>query len=365
MNNRKIAFITCVSDERKYAECRHYLDRLHIPEGYNVDVISIQEASSMAAGYNAGMESSDAKYKIYLHQDVFIHNVSFISDLLAVFDGNEQIGLMGMIGNRERSNSAPCKWDTGKTVDCYGIHDYGVPLRENVFEEVCAADGLLLATQYDIAWREDLFDGWHFYDTSQCMEFKKAGYKVAVPWQEEAWCCHDTMYPALGVYWKYYELFVQEYREMNDFPFMERTADLHRDDMRRAHAYEEAGLWEAIEKLFEMGGRTELREFFSDSVFRKKVNRKEYQLIVYIDRLEEQNQSLLRFWMSDMTAAQLLMKLQELKYMLKRIECGAVNGQEEIFIQEHYSKYAVIMACNLFIIHKSRIYEKLGEYLAD
>ena len=66
-----------------------------------------------------------------------------------------------------------------------------------------------------------------------------------------------------------------------------------------------------------------------------------------------------------MTAAQLLMKLQELKYMLKRIECGAVNGQEEIFIQEHYSKYAVIMACNLFIIHKSRIYEKLGEYLAD
>ena len=316
MNNRKIAFITCVSDERKYAECRHYLDRLHIPEGYNVDVISIQEASSMAAGYNAGMESSDAKYKIYLHQDVFIHNVSFISDLLAVFDGNEQIGL-------------------------------------------------LLATQYDIAWREDLFDGWHFYDISQCMEFKKAGYKVAVPWQEEAWCCHDTMYPALGVYWKYYELFVQEYREMNDFPFMERTADLHRDDMRRAHAYEEAGLWEAIEKLFEMGGRTELREFFSDSVFRKKVNRKEYQLIVYIDCLEEQNQSLLRFWMSDMTAAQLLMKLQELKYMLKRIECGAVNGQEEIFIQEHYSKYAVIMACNLFIIHKSRIYEKLGEYLAD
>ena len=38
-------------------------------------------------------------------------------------------------------------------------------------KSVAAADGLLLATQYDIDWREDLFENWHFYDISQCMEF--------------------------------------------------------------------------------------------------------------------------------------------------------------------------------------------------
>lgn len=96
MNNKQVAFITCVSDKRKYAECRYYLDRLRIPEGYSIDVINIQEASSMTAGYNAGMKSSDAKYKVYLHQDVFIRNVNFLSDLLAVFACDEQIGLLGM-----------------------------------------------------------------------------------------------------------------------------------------------------------------------------------------------------------------------------------------------------------------------------
>ena len=30
--------------------------------------------------------------------------------------------------------------------------------------EVEGVDGLLMATQYDIPWREDLFDGWDFYD---------------------------------------------------------------------------------------------------------------------------------------------------------------------------------------------------------
>ena len=78
MNDRLVAFIICVNNERKYEECRYYLDRLCVPEGYSTDIISIQGAPSMAAGYNAGMENSDAKYKVYLHQDVLIHNVDFI-----------------------------------------------------------------------------------------------------------------------------------------------------------------------------------------------------------------------------------------------------------------------------------------------
>lgn len=81
----QVAFITCVNDEEEYAECQYYLNRLHIPEGYEADIISIREAPSMAAGYNAGMKSSQAKYKVYLHQDVFIKNRDFIPDMLKVF----------------------------------------------------------------------------------------------------------------------------------------------------------------------------------------------------------------------------------------------------------------------------------------
>ena len=46
----QIAFITCVSDEEEYAECRYYLNRLRIPDGYETDIISVREAPSMAAG---------------------------------------------------------------------------------------------------------------------------------------------------------------------------------------------------------------------------------------------------------------------------------------------------------------------------
>lgn len=64
--------------------------------------------------------------------------------------------------------------------------------RENQsWQEVEAVNGLLIATQYDILWREDVLDGWDFYDISQSLEMKKHGYKVVVPFQKNAWCYHD------------------------------------------------------------------------------------------------------------------------------------------------------------------------------
>ncbi len=44
---------------------------------------------------------------------------------------------------------------------------------KNDYEQVRVIDGLIMVTQYDLPWREDLFLGWHFYDVSQCLEFLK------------------------------------------------------------------------------------------------------------------------------------------------------------------------------------------------
>ena len=114
LNEHQIAFITCVNDETEYAECRNYLNRLYVPEGYSTDMIGIREAPSMTAGYNAGMKSSDAKYKVYLHQDVFVKNVNFIADLLSVFDCDERVGLLGVIGKKTWGAKASelTLWDT-------------------------------------------------------------------------------------------------------------------------------------------------------------------------------------------------------------------------------------------------------------
>ena len=84
---------------------------------------------------------------------------------------------------------------------------------EGAYVEVEAADGLFLAMQYDIPWRDDLFTGWHLYDTSQCKEFARRGYKTVVPNQEEGfWCIHFPKEKPLAPEYKIYQkAFLREY----------------------------------------------------------------------------------------------------------------------------------------------------------
>ena len=85
MQTKLITFIICVNNEMYYEECTYYINRLVLPKGYDIDMIAIREADSMCAAYNAGMQSSDAKYKIYMHQDVMIREVHFLEYMIRDF----------------------------------------------------------------------------------------------------------------------------------------------------------------------------------------------------------------------------------------------------------------------------------------
>ena len=80
-------------------------------------------------------------------------------------------------------------------------------------QEVEACDGLFLATQYDVPWREDLFTGWHLYDTSMCLEMKRHGYRCVVPNQSaDFWCIHcPREKPLAPEYKEYQKIFLREY----------------------------------------------------------------------------------------------------------------------------------------------------------
>ena len=68
--------------------------------------------------------------------------------------------------------------------------------------------------QPDLPWREDIFNGWHFYDISQSIEFAKKGYKIIVPNQNDPWCIHDCGITLVGEeYDKYRNLLLKEYFE--------------------------------------------------------------------------------------------------------------------------------------------------------
>ena len=359
MDKQKIAFITCVNDEIEYAECRFYLEQLKVPEGYSIDVISIREAQSMTAGYNAGMRDSDAKYKVYLHQDVFIKNKNFIENILKIFSENEDIGIMGMVGKRNIGATAAGmqKWDIGKVVFDNVIMNWDVSMKE-CFEEVAIVDGLLLATQYDIPWREDIFDGWDFYDFSQCMEFRKSGYKVAVPWQEEIWCCHDGTSSILTEYYEYYNRFLDEYAELADICSEEMNTRQYMDENKIA-VQQINEFRKKLEYLLDIGEREALRDLFKDPDFRRIPNLREYETIACIDQIEEDNQSNIRFWCDGMSASDLMSKLRMLKFILKRIEYE-MEEWEAADIWKNYSEYAVIEVCKRHITCEEKVYRKLA-----
>ena len=213
MNEQKICFIICSSNQLYTNECLHYISHLNIPEGYQIDVLTVEDAKSMTAGYNEGMQASDAKYKVYLHQDTFIVNPDFIEDVVNIFQQDRKIGMIGMIGSPKLPESG-IMWEGERCGAIYVPAYNKEPLfraGDSDLTEVEAIDGLLMITQYDIPWREDLFDKWDFYDCSQSQEFIRRGYKVVVPRLDEPWCLHDSTVSYLGEYdgerWK----FLQEY----------------------------------------------------------------------------------------------------------------------------------------------------------
>lgn len=216
MNDRMVCFIICSNDERYTDECLYYINRLNVPEGYGIDILTVADACSMTAGYNEAMQYSDAKYKVYLHQDVFIVNRDFIRDCLRIFLSDEKIGMIGNVG-AEKLPASGIMWETDRIGMVYEQHNYETVLLSNETEtgkdytEVEAIDGFLMVTQYDVPWREDLFDKWDFYDCSQSMELIRQGYKVVVPHMDEPWCVHDCGFVNLGNYEQERLKFVEEY----------------------------------------------------------------------------------------------------------------------------------------------------------
>lgn len=217
MNNKRICFITCVNNDRQYEECLLYINNLKIPEGYEIDCISIKEAECITSAYNAAINGTDAKYKVYLHQDTYIINKNFIYDMLNIFNLNNEIGMIGVAGAKTIPTNAIWWESTHKYGKVYESHTGKIEQLafnnvENDYEEVKAIDGLIIITQYDLPWREDIFDGWHFYDVSQSVEFNMAGYKVVVPKQEECWCTHDCgLVNTKNDYEMYRNIFLDEY----------------------------------------------------------------------------------------------------------------------------------------------------------
>lgn len=214
MDSKKICFIMCVNNWDYANEALYFIQRLIVPNDYSMDVLTVEEATGMAAGYNEAMRASDAKYKVYLHQDVMIVERNFIQYMLDCFR-NERIGMLGMAGAPTLDESK-VMWNCKRVGriyngNVYGMKDWLIGEVDGAYQKVEAIDGLLMATQYDIPWREDVFRRWDFYDVSQSFEFRKEGYDVVVPHMDRPWCIHDDGFMNLKYYYEERNKLLREY----------------------------------------------------------------------------------------------------------------------------------------------------------
>ncbi len=217
---QRICFMVPITDMEKFREAQGYIEKLRVPRGVQVEIAALQAYHSMAESYNEAMHRKTARYKVYMHQDVCIIHSDFIVKLLDLFQQHPEIGIAGVVGSAGLPSSGVWWEDSSLLGAIFDDHKgrmapYIYSRSAEAFLEAAVLDGLLLATQYDIPWREDIFTAWHFYDVSQCMEFRRRGYKAAVLGQKSPWCIHKCGQKLLGKnYEQERQKFVQVYDDL-------------------------------------------------------------------------------------------------------------------------------------------------------
>ncbi|HHW15705.1 MAG TPA: hypothetical protein GXX28_12370, partial [Firmicutes bacterium] len=171
---------------------------------------AIRGGRSIAAAYDEAMRSSDARYKVYLHDNALILEPRLLYHLLDLF-ADPKIGMIGITGGTRIPKSGVWYHDALHSRGYFMRHgrEVGIPfiwlpdwlnpkkIRPfrylpvlGRYTPVACVDGVFMATQHDVPWRKDLFGGFIYYEGPQCLEFIKRGYEVVVARQKRPWVLH-------------------------------------------------------------------------------------------------------------------------------------------------------------------------------
>ena len=214
----EVAFILCASKREYVEELLLYLQHQRLADGMRGSICIVWNSKSMTSGYNLAMRLSKAKYKIYLHQDTFIFDREYVRKLIEAME-EDDYDLLGLAGCDK--TPADGRWGYSPQLEIHMClyQDMVLYIMNSVTErkevrtiETAIEDGVLLATRRDVPWREDLFQYYHFYDLSECLEYRKLGYKVGFYNNGEAGVLHEV-FIAKGTKEKEYLIRYDEDRE--------------------------------------------------------------------------------------------------------------------------------------------------------
>ena len=193
MENYKICFIICGNNDFLCQETLHYILNLYIPDKFELDYMIISDVKNTFEAYNAGMKESDAKYKIYLNENVFITDKSFLVNVIDIFANNPDIGQIGAIGFRNNHKNEPENMERIGHITVGGtetkIYNFNCNT-EFALEEVVTMEPGIVVTAYDENWPEGKDVAAAMLE--RCESLRNSGYKSVALIKEKPWCLYDN-----------------------------------------------------------------------------------------------------------------------------------------------------------------------------
>ena len=365
----KICFIICATNKIYLDECIYYIQNLNCPKNIEIEIVCIKDAKSMCAGYNQGMSHSDAKYKVYLHQDVFIQNPDFIENVIHIFNTDSTIGMIGMVGGIGMPKNAVTylAWNVG----CVDTKEPDVTYRMICSPDqeqdlvVDAIDGLIMVTQVDIPWREDLFDDFDFYDVSQSFEMRRAGYKIVVPYQKIPWVIHECNYAKLKNYDKNRQVCISEYAEFLteedgfDFVYHKEWEELSEELSDIVKGLIEKKEWEQVRQLLTSYHNYQMKnsrlEMYAALLDLVTCDQKKGGISAVLEDLDTVDEMTEKYWKT--------------RFMLQRIECDKPEAGYEKFKEKicdgEISLDILIYLILHFSFDKAKVLKKIKNWYSE
>lgn len=195
LDENKILFVVQKQSEDNYKACMQSIQDLDVPDGKKIETYTWSIAKTAASYnqlYNAVISKNNAKYKIYLPDTTCFVNEKALFDILEIMESDYDIGMLGICGAKSLPVSGIWQEAEQKIGSLYALQadgnvsetKYDLPKAE--YEEVQSISNVLVATQYDLPWR-DVANG-DLCAAAQSLEFIRQGYRVVVPAQKQAWC---------------------------------------------------------------------------------------------------------------------------------------------------------------------------------
>ena len=167
------------------------LRALSVPEGAEVQLVpAVSGRENLAAAFQVAMEQSDARYKVYVSEQLEVLDSHLLSRMLEAFHAHPDVGILGLSGTKQISTSGISYLSPQRVGILLDAEKQALDGRavDGLCESVQVLDGCLLATQHDVAWRKDLFHSALFLGASASCEQRRAGHDVAVLGEKEPAC---------------------------------------------------------------------------------------------------------------------------------------------------------------------------------